>query len=415
MARTASYVRIWPILFATLLWATGLLPAALAAGTVKVDTISYAIKDHGTINLKTIELTDTNLGEGEVARMFSPGTAEEADALFARLDAAAITIAEIDVAAANQMYTLRDVRATGIKNGKVDRLSLGGLDGRVEVGGAGIDTVKVGAFAVENADLAPLLAGLAGGQLQSRRMAATRIIVSDIDVAAIDTEMPESAPGGNLYRIRLASFEVNNSQNGSAERSVATMKGMSIEPPRESRAAQSLRLYGYDRVDAESSFSGRSDPQARTYVLEDLTISMANVGSITLDATIGGVDTATLAGNGDSMMRALADGELSHLAIRITNSGYFERALAVTAAQEHKSTQQIRLKWTGAVEALAMNPGRGSTMRKLNDALAAFISDPKSLTLTLDAKRPVKFSELGEIRSPDDLMELVDLDAKSGP
>jgi len=53
--------------------------------------------------------------------------------------------------------------------------------------------------------------------------------------------------------------------------------------------------------------------------------------------------------------------------------------------------------------------------QRFSDALAAFISDPKSLTLTLDAKRPVKFSELGEIRSPDDLMELVDLDAKSGP
>jgi hypothetical protein len=193
------------------------------------------------------------------------------------------------------------------------------------------------------------------------------------------------------------------------------MKGMSIEPPAASRAAQSLTLYGYDRVDVESTFSGRYDTQARIYVLEDLTISMAKVGSIKLEATLGGIDTATLTGDGDAAMRALADSELSHLAIRITNSGYFEQALAVAAAQEHKSPQQIRMKWTGAIEALAMDPGGPPAMRKVNDAVAAFISEPKSLTVTLDARRPVKLGDLGDIRSPDALMELVDIDAKAGP
>jgi len=415
MARMESHVRTWPILFTTLLWATAPCPAAVAAATVKLDAVSYAIKDHGTVELRTIEVTDTNLTEAEVARMFSPGTLDEADALFARLDAAAITVGEIAVVAANQTYTLRDVRASGVKNGKIDRLSVGGLDGRAEVAGGGATTVKVGTVAVEKADLGPMLSGLAGGHRPSGRIDATRIVVSDMDIAAPDNDVPANAPGGNSYRIRLASFEATNSRDGAVERSVAMMKGMSIEPPPASRAAQSLTLYGYDRIDVESTFSGRYDTQARIYVLEDLTISVAKVGSIRLEATLGGIDTATLAGDGDSAMRALADSELSHLVIRITNSGYFEQALAVAAAQEHKSPQQIRTKWTGAIEALAMDPGSGPAMRKLNDAVAAFISDPKSLTVTLDAKRPVKLGELGDIRSPDALMELVDIDAKAGP
>ncbi|MGA2127741.1 MAG: hypothetical protein ABSG76_16500 [Xanthobacteraceae bacterium] len=413
MARTASHVPTWPILL-SFLWAA-LFPGAVAAATVKLDAVSYAIKDHGTVDLRTIELTDTNLTEAEVARMFSPGTVDEADALLAKLDAAAVTIGEIAVAAGNQTYTLHDVRASGVRNGKVDRLSVGGLDGRAEVAGGGTTTVKVGAIAVEKADIGPMLSGLAGGHRPTGHVDATRIAVSDIEIAAPDSEVPADAPGGNSYLIKLASFEVSNARDGSVDRSMATMKGMSIEPPTASRAARSLTLYGYDRVDVESTFSGRYDAQARTYVLEDLTISVAKVGSIKIDATLGGIDTATLSSDGDAAMRALADSELSHLAIRITNSGYFEQALAVAAAQEHKSPQQIRLKWTGAIEALAMDPSGGPAMRKLNDAVAAFISDPKSVTVTLDARRPVKLGELGEVRSPDALMELVDIDAKAGP
>lgn len=412
MARTASHFRTWPILFMTLLCATGMFPAAVAAGTVKLDAASYQIKDQGTINLKTIELTDTNLTESEVAKMFSAATVEEADAQFARLEAAAISIAEIAFVAADQTYALHDVRATGVKNGKVDRLSVGGLDGRAEVAGSGTATVKVGPMAVEKGDFTPALTGLPG----KRGMDATRIAVSDIEVTAPDKDTPVNAPGGNLFRVRLASFEVNNSHDGSVKKSVAVMKSLSIEPPKASAVARSLARYGYDRINVDSTISGRYDAQSKASVLEEFTVGMATVGSVKFEATLGGIDTAALTGEPEAVMKALADAELSHAAIRITNSGYFEKALAVTAAQERKSPQQIRMQWTGAVEALAMDPGGGPAMKRLNGAVAAFISNPKSLTITLDAKtRPVKFMELGEIRSPDALLEIVDIDAKAGP
>ena len=66
--------------------------------------------------------------------------------------------------------------------------------------------------------------------------------------------------------------------------------------------------------------------------------------------------------------------------------------------------------------AWAMDPSGGPAMKKLNAAVAAFISDPKSLMISFDARtRPVKFREIGEIRTPDALMDLLEIDAKAGP
>jgi hypothetical protein len=416
MACTASHFRTWPVIVTTLLWTSAMLPATVAAGTVKLDGASYPIKDQGTINLKTIEVTDTNLTEVEVAKMFSATTVGEADALFAKLEATAITIGEIAFVATDQIYTFRDLRATGVKNGKVDRLSVGGLDGHAQVPKGGIATVKVGAMTIEKGDFGPAFAGLAAGHRPTGRMEATRVAVADVELTAPDKDVPAKAPGGNLYRIKLASFEVNNARDGTVEKSVAALKNLTIEPPKASELARSLTLYGYDGIDIDTTFKGHYDTQSKSYVLEDLTIGMAKVGSIKLEASVGGIDPAALTGDAELAVKSLVDAELSHAAIRITNSGYFEKALAVTAAQQHKTAQQIRMQWTGAVEALAMDPSGGPAMKRLNGAVTSFISDPRSLTLTLDAKtRPVKFGELGEIRSPDALLDLVDIDTKAGP
>jgi hypothetical protein len=332
-----------------------------------------------------------------------------------RLEASAVTIGEIAIEFPGQVYTLRDFRATGVKNGKLDRLALGGLDGHADVQGGAAATVKVGAMVIEKGDFAPALGALAEHR-PPRRMEAARVSVADTEVTAPDKDTPANAPGGNLFRIRLASMEGSTMHEGSVEKSVAVLKGFAIEPPKASAAGRSLTLYGYDRVVMDASFSGRFDAQSRTYVLDDLTLAMAGIGSIKFEAAFGGIDSDAFAGDAESTMKALADGELSHAAVRITDAGYFDKAIAVTAAQERKTPQQIRMQWIGAVEAMAMDPSGGPAMKKLNAAVAAFISDPKSLMISFDARtRPVKFREIGEIRTPDALMDLLEIDAKAGP
>jgi hypothetical protein len=412
MAMAASHFRLASILLAAVL---GTAPAAVEAATVRLDGASYQVKGQGTVRLKAIELTDTNLSEDEVKKLFSAATLAEADPLLMRLEASAVTIGEIAIEFPGQGYTLHDFRATGVKNGKLDRLAVGGLDGHADVQGGAAATVKAGTMLVEKGDFGPALSALTDHR-PARRMEAARVSVSDIEVTAPDKDTPANAPGGNLFRIRLTSMEGSTMHEGSVEKSTAVLKGLTVEPPKASAAGRSLTLYGYDRVVMDATFSGRFDAKSRTYVLDDLTLGVAGIGSIKFEAAFGGIDPDAFAGDAESTMKALADGEFTHAAVRITDAGYFEKAIAVTAAQERKTPQQIRMQWIGAIEAMAMNPGGGAAMKKLNTAVAAFISDPKSLTISFDARtRPVKFREIGEIRTPDALMDLMEIDAKAGP
>jgi hypothetical protein len=409
------------VVLATLVWASSCWlagsVAARADGNVSLGVASYPAGDLGTIEFKGIELKDTNLTDGEVAKIFSNGvTGQEAEALFASLKASSISIAEVSLAGKERSFAIRDVRATDVKDGTVGRLSVAASDFTFEVPDVGTANVKVGAVVVENAGVQGMLAGLSSADAADAHLDAGRVTMSDLVVTAPDKDTPKNAPGGNLYRVTLASFEATTRKAAAVETSAAVFKTLAIEPPKASDAARSMAQYGYGKIELDGKFSGRHDAQAKTYVLEDFTISVVGVGSIRLEARLGGIDAAALTGDNMARMQALAEGDISHLSVRVSNSGYFEKALAVAAAEGKKTPQQVKAEWSLMVQAMAFDPSAGPAVQQLSDAVMAFIADPKSLTVSLDGKPgPVKFTTFNEIKSPDELLAIVDIKATAGP
>lgn len=420
MALAKTCIRPGLVVAATLVsafsWLAGDGPAR-ADGNVTLGVASYPAGDIGTIEFKGIEFKDTNLTDAEVAKIFSNGvTASEAEALFGRLKASSISIAEVNLAGKERSFSIRGMRATDVKNGTVGRLSVATTDATFEVPDAGIAKVKVGAIVVENAGVRGMLAGLSSADGPTSQVDAGRVTMSDLTLSVPDKDTPKDAPGGNLYAVTLASFEATSRKEGPLETSAAVFKKLVVDPPKASDAARSMSQYGYARVELDGTFGGRYNSKAKTYALEDFTVTVVGVGSIKIQARLGNINSTAFNGDNMARMQALSEGDVSHLSVRITNSGYFEKALAVAAAEGKKTPQQVKAEWSLTIQAMALDPSAGPAVKKLNDAVMKFIGDPKSLTVSLDAKSgPVKFSDLSEIKSPDELMAIVDIKATAGP
>jgi hypothetical protein len=244
---------------------------------------------------------------------------------------------------------------------------------------------------------------------------AERMVFSDIDVTFPDAETPKEAPGGNLYRITLASLALVGHRDGNVATSTATFHKLVIVPPKSSQAGQSLAQAGYDQVKFDAKFAGRHDTQARSYAVDDLSISWLGAGALGFDAKLGGINEGSLSGGQEAMEKILAEADISHLAIRIVNLGYFEKALAQEAARQKKSPDQIKAEWQASLTLLMPIDVSNPTAKKIMDALSTFIAKPKSLTITVDAKgAPIKFSDFATLASPDDLLALIEIDVVAG-
>jgi hypothetical protein len=281
---------------------------------------------------------------------------------------------------------------------------------------AGTATFKIGGGTVDKIDFRAAFPGLAGTAPSASPVEAERMVFSDIDLRLPDAETPRAAPGGNLYHITLAALTVAGTRGNGTTSTSATIDKLVIVPPRFSQAGQSLAQIGYDQIVFDAKFAGRHDGKARSYAIEDLSVSWAGVGSIGFEATLGGIDESAMNAGQEAVAKALAEADISHLAIRMTNAGYFEKAVAEEAARQNKTPDEIKAMWRAAVlVALPIDPA-DPTATKISDAVSGFIANPKTLTITLDAKAaPIKFSDLSTLTSPDDLLALIDIKAIAGP
>jgi hypothetical protein len=407
-------IRLKPIAaLAVLSWiACATCSGAMADGTVKLDEFTKPLDDQGTLTLKGIEFVDTNLSEAEIRTILSATKPGDADALVAKLNAASIAISEGTLAGKDHTFTIRNIKATDVKQGKIARVSIGSIEGHGEVQDAGTATFKVGSVTIDQIDFRAALPALAGATAPpTSPVEAERMVLSDVDMTVPDAETPKAAPGGNLYRIKLASLTVATTR-GEVTTTTAILDKLVIVPPKFSQAGQSLAQIGYDEIDFDAKFSGRHDRKARSYAIEDLSIGWAGVGSIGFEAKLGGIDEAAMNGGQDAMAKALAEADISHLAIRLTNAGYFEKAVAEEAARQNKTAEEIKAFWRFTLLATLPIDPANPTAKKITDAVSAFIANPKNLTITFDAKgAPIKFSDFSTLTSPDDLLALVDINA----
>ena len=391
-------------------------PAFALSQDVTLENIVIKKDDKGSVTVKKAVFEGTNLNKEEIAKLFSPATSKDENAaLAAKLSAAKISIPEISLSGPKAVGAVRDFIAVNVNAGKAASVGVAGFDLAAKIDDGGDVSVRGGALTINDADFSTLLAGLREGDVTRGAFRYSKFTWTGLDAVFPDPQTPKGAPGGNQVQLAMGALTSTATYDGEVFRSTTgELKSLVIILPKASSGGQALAAFGYERVQLGMTAAGDYDPATKKLNITDYTLTGVNMGAFGVKASLGSVDKEVF-GAGDPAKRAAGwlKGDLSSLTLKYVNNGLFEKSLAFLAAQQKKSPDALKKEWAGLAQGVIPAMLGGSPdAKKLADAVAAFITNPRSLTITAKAKdAPVPFADFSAMKSPLEALSRVNLSA----
>lgn len=395
------------------LFLSSLAGVAMAQTNIALDNLTTTT-EKSKLTIKHADFIGANITPEEARKLLTDATREEAAAILGKLEAKQIVIPEATVAPNDGAgaIVLRNLQVDGVSKGVAAHLSLASFDGDGTDKTGGRVTLKGGAVAFDNLDAAAMIAAMKGGGSLEGLLKASRMSISSVEIAAPDKDTPADAPGGNLIKLGMASLSADQTYDGDTPaRTTMTVNGLTIQLPKASKAGATLAAEGYDRIETNWRFGGLYDPAQRVYNLDEFSIDSPGVAALQLRGRITDLDKAFMTGGVDARINAGVASSLSAVELRVVNSGAFEKLLAHVAKDQGKTPSQVAAEWKAAAAMFGPAFAGGDPVgAAAGEALAKFIDNPKSLTVSAKGKGgPRKLVDLLSGPNPLDILKKVDV------
>ena len=176
-----------------------------------------------------------------------------------------------------------------------------------------------------------------------------------------------------------------------------------------------VAMLHYDEFVADITVDSAYDTTADTITLNALSLDVANVGKLTLS---GAVSHLSLRGLSDpkKSAEARAAAQLDRLSVRIDNAGFVQRMLEMQAQLLGGTPDDVRTQIVDGALPFALSFVSNTDFRdQFQSAVAAFLSDPRSLTINSSPTAPVPLGQAlrTAARSPGSLPDLLSLSVQA--
>ena len=178
-----------------------------------------------------------------------------------------------------------------------------------------------------------------------------------------------------------------------------------------------LRQLGYENVNISENFALHWDKANNELIVEDISVSGDDMGSVSLSGVVGGFGEAFFSGDKSLMQAALFGLTGRELTLKIENDGLFARGLKLYADQNGMSEEQAALALSMLPSVAAQTVGDGDPgVQAVIDAVSAFIADPNTLTIAITAKSDQGIGApafMAAALDPTSLLQQVDIAAEA--
>jgi hypothetical protein len=177
-----------------------------------------------------------------------------------------------------------------------------------------------------------------------------------------------------------------------------------------SMAGAIVAMLDYDTVNADITMDSAYDTKADTVTVHLLSVDAAGIGKLTVTGKASGLSLKGLTGDAAKSKEARAAARLDGLTVRIDNAGIVERMLDMQAQLLGGTRDDVRSQLVDGALPFALSFVKNAAFRdQFQAAVAAFLNDPKSLTITFAPAQPVPLGEVMRTagRSPTALPDLL--------
>ena len=170
-------------------------------------------------------------------------------------------------------------------------------------------------------------------------------------------------------------------------------------------------MLNYREFLADVSMDGIYDTAANTASIDTLAIDVATVGKVDVAARASGLSIRALTSPDDEISKAArANARLDSLRVRIDNAGFVERVLDMQAEMLGGTRDDVRAQIVNGALPFALSFVKNESFRdEFRAAIAAFLADPRSLTIVARPAEPVPLGQVARaiVRAPMTLPDLL--------
>lgn len=167
---------------------------------------------------------------------------------------------------------------------------------------------------------------------------------------------------------------------------------------------------GYDGFVVNLDLAGAYETEGDELTLRNFAIEADDVGKLVISGKFNGVSMSKMMDGADPS--AAANGSLESLTIRFDNTGIVERGLDMQAKMMGVDRADVVAQNAGALPFMLNFLGNPAFQEKVAKAGAAFLNDPKSITIAVMPPNPVGFVEImgAAEQAPQTLPDMLSVD-----
>lgn len=242
--------------------------------------------------------------------------------------------------------------------------------------------------------------------------AVSSAVMTDVTLLSAETIRAGNLDQGILYRtatitgfrfipkddfgevtVEKVEIETDNIVDNQAQISRGTVTGIRIPAKNAPPGPMSPQSLGYEEIILDVKWDGARDPETQVATIDTLAVTMRDGGSISISGAFGNIP-ATRPSDTQSSMMVLSEMSVQGLTIRYTDNSLAGKILEAAAKKQGTTRQQYAQQLSGALPfflALIQNP---EFQNKVAAAIGKFLTDPKSLTISIQPDRPITGAEL---------------------
>ena len=366
-------------------------PAAFSGNSVAIDGLTYRPASSVTAQFQRLTLEGSSMSAPEVVALFSPGPlATSAREAFGKLTAEKIMTPEVRLVFPLGTLALRDFEVTHVQNGLAARMGVSGGDLTLKAGGADLATFKLGALSFGEADAGYVYGAVRSGSVKGE---AFRYGALQFDGMKGDLSVPGSQ-GPQQAAIEFGEVKAVNLYDGALPKRTSAAVGSILLTPTSGMLISALAAAGMEVLDVSAGFYANYDWPQRKMTLEEVTLKIKDLGAVTVKGVFANVDNAIMAADPDTRAAAALAMTLESATLRFTNTGLVDKLLEMGSRLQNKPAEAVRAEALAAINRTLL--GNSSRLQD-GPAMTAFISNPRSLTISIRPKpgtAPVSFDKM---------------------
>jgi hypothetical protein len=355
------------------------------------------------------------MGDAEAMKMM--GTMKE---FYEAFSVDGMSVSDVSVTSANPMFQGASLKAFKVGTIADARYSEFGFEGlKVEAAGGHVNLDRLALLGIDIKPMLEAMATAAKSGPEGMKHLDWRAAIPHLDglvVKGVDVSSPMMP--GDSHSFKLANYELKLANYVAGIPTVvrSQLDDLAGDTALLEEKARQLEALGYKHVDLSSLIDIAWNEGTKAIAVNEISAKGADMGLVSIKGMLGNAARDLFAGSPQEMQAAGLGVTLQSVNFHLENGGLLDRVATQMAAMQHTTPDKLRAQW-GAQAALGIPQvlGGSDQAKELGQAIATFIANPKSLTISAKAKKPtgVGFMDVMGNPNPSKVFDLLDVSASA--